>query len=195
MKREVKIGGNGPQTDSAIMPRLLNILIGTKFKIFNGYPDSGAVGIAMEQGEVDGYCGFTLGSVRSSRPQWLEKNLVSVIAQMGPEKHPDLKDTPNALDLIKDEAGRQAFLLVFGLGKMGRPVATPPGVPPERIAALRKAFDETMTDPEFLDDVRQSRIDVDGPSNGAAVEDIIRRMYATPKPVVDRVTAIRNQVD
>ena len=68
LAREVKLGGNGPQTDSAIMPRVLNALIGTKFKTYNGYPDSGAVGLAMEQGEVDGYCGFTLGSVRSSRP-------------------------------------------------------------------------------------------------------------------------------
>lgn len=195
MKREIKIGGNGPQTDSAVMPRLLNILIGTKFRVFNGYPDSGAVGIAMEQGEVDGYCGFTLGSVRSSRPQWLDQNLVSVIAQMGPEKHPDLASTPNALDLVKTEADRQAFLLVFGLGKMGRPVATPPGVPADRIAALRKAFDETMRDPEFLDDVKASRIDVDGPSDGAAVEALIRQLYATPKAVVDRVSEIRDRAD
>ncbi len=195
MRREWKIGGNGPQTDSAIMPRVLNALIGTKFKVFNGYPDSGAVGLAMEQGEVDGYCGFTLGSVRSSRPQWLEKNVVSIVSQMGPEKHRDLQDTPNALDFVKDEAGRQAFQLVFGLGKMGRPIATPPGVPAERIAALRKAFDETLGDPEFLEDIKTSRIDFDGPSDGASVEALIRRIYATPRPVVDRVTAIRNQVD
>jgi len=195
MRREVKIGGNGPQTDSAIMPRMLNVLIGAKFKIYNGYPDSGAVGVAMEQNEVEGYCGFTLGSVRSSRPQWLEKNLVAIIAQMAPEKHKDLPDTPNALDLIKDEAGRQAFMLVFGLGKMGRPIAAPPGAPPERLAALRRAFEETLVDPEFVADVKSSHIDFDGPSDGAAVEAIIRAMYATPKPVVDRVTAIRNQVD
>ncbi len=194
-RRETKIGGNGPQTDSAIMPRVLNALIGTKFKIFNGYPDSAAVGLAMENGEVDGYCGFTLGSVRSSRPQWLAKNLVSIIAQMGPDKHPDLPDTPNALDLIKDEAGRQAFLLVFGAGKMGRPVAAPPGVPADRLAALRKAFDETMTDPAFLDDIKTSHIDFDGPSDGAAVESLIRQLYATPANVVERVRNIRDQAD
>ncbi len=193
--RDVRIGGNGPQTDSAIMPRVLNALIGTRFKTYNGYPDSGAVGVAMEQGEVDGYCGFTLGSVRSARPQWLEQNLVSVVLQMGPEKHPDLKDTPNALDLIRDDAGKQAFMLVFGLGKMGRPIATPPGVPAERLAALRKAFDETLADPDFLTDVKTSRLDFDGPANGAAVEALVRNIYATPKAVVERVTDIRNALD
>lgn len=195
LTREVKLGGNGPQTDSAIMPRVLNALIGTKFKTYNGYPDSGAVGLAMEQGEVDGYCGFTLGSVRSSRPVWLEKDQVAIISQMGPENHPDLKDTPNPLGMMKDEASRQAYLLVFGAGKMGRPIATPPGVPADRVAALRKAFEATIKDPEFLDDVKRSRIDMDGPSDGAAVESLIRQLYATPKPVIDRVTDLRNRSD
>ena len=193
--REIKLGGNGPQTDSAIMPRVLNALIGARFKTFNGYPDSGAVGVAMEPGELEGYCGFTLGSVRSARPQWLEQNLVSVFLQMGPAKHPDLPDTPNALDLMKTDADRQAFNLVFGLGKMGRPVAAPPGVPADRLAALRRAFDETMKDPEFLDDIKHSSIDFDGPTDGAAVEALVRGLYATPKAVIDRVTAIRNALD
>jgi len=194
-RRETKIGGNGPQTDSAVMPRVLNALIGTRFKVFNGYPDSGAVGLAMENGEVDGYCGFTLGSVRSSRPQWLEKNLVSIIAQMAPKKHPDLPDTPNALDLIKDEGGRKAFMLVFGAGGMGRPVAAPPGVPQERVAALRKAFDDTLRDPAFVEDVRINHIDVDGPTDGASVEALIAKLYATPKEAVEAVRKIRDAVD
>ncbi len=195
MMREVKIGGNGPQTDSAIMPRVLNELIGTRFKTFNGYTDSGAVGMAMEQGEVDGYCGFTYGSVRSARPVWLEKKLISVIAQMAPEKHPDLPDVPNVLDLLKDDAARQMFTLVFGLGKMGRPIAAAPGVPEGRLAALRKAFAETLADPGFLADVRKSNIDFDGPSDGASVSALIERMYATPKAVVARVTELRNRAD
>ena len=195
MKHEVKIGGNGPQTDSAIMPRVLNALIGTKFRIFNGYPDSGAVGLAMEQKEVDGYCGFTLGSVRAARPAWLEKDLVAILAQMGPAKHPDLPNVPNPLDLLKDEEARQAFLLVFGLGKMGRPIAAPPGVPADRVAALRKAFQDTLVDPEFIADVKTSRIDVDAPENGVFIEKLIGQLYATPKRVVDRITEIRNRID
>ena len=195
MKREVKIGGNGPQTDSAFMPRFLNQLMGTKFKVFNGYPDSAAVGFAMEQGEVDGYCGFTYGSVRSARPTWLETNLVSVVAQMAPAKHTDLPNVPNLLDYMKDEESRQGFLLVFGLGKMGRPIAAPPGVPADRFQALRKAFDETLKDPEFVADIKKSNIDFDGPSDGAAVEALVRGFYATPKTIVDRVTEMRNRMD
>ena len=149
----------------------------------------------MEQKEVDGYCGFTLGSVRSARPAWLEKNLVAILAQMGPDKHPDIKDVPNPLDMLKDEEARQAYLLVFGAGKMGRPIAAPPGVPVDRIAALRKAFLETLADPEFVADVKASRIDVDQPTDGVFIEKLINQLYATPRPVVDRVTAIRNQID
>ncbi len=195
LTREIKIGGNGPQTDSAIAPRMINHLIGTKFKVYNGYPDSAAVGIAMEQNEVEGYCGFTFGSVRSARPVWLEKNLISVIAQMAPEKHPDLPDVPNIYDLLKDEESRQAFMLVFGLGKMGRPVTAPPGVPADRLQALRTAFAETMKDPEFLADIRKSNIDFDGPSGAEPIEKLIAQLYAMPKKVVDRVTDLRNRMD
>ena len=195
LTREIKIGGNGPQTDSAIAPRMLNHLIGTKFKVFNGYPDSAAVGLAMEQKEVEGYCGFTYGSVRSARPVWLEKNLVSVIAQMSPTKHPDLPDVPNIFDLLKDDESRQAALLVFGLGKMGRPVTAPPGVPADRLKALRDAFAATMTDPEFLADVKKNNIDMDGPSGHEPIEALIAQLYAMPKKVVDRVTDLRNRID
>jgi hypothetical protein len=114
---------------------------------------------------------------------------------LGPENHPDLKDVPNPLDMLKDDAARQAYLLVFGAGKMGRPVAAPPGVPADRVAALRRAFDATLKDPEFLDDIKRSRIDMDGPSDGATVESILRGLYATPKAVVDRVTELRNRID
>ena len=195
MTREIKLGGNGPQTGSGVMPRMLNALIGTKFKTYNGYPDSAAVGMAMEQGEVDGYCGFTLGSVRSARPVWLEKNLVSIMMQMAPVSHPDLKTTPNPQDLLKDEDARQAYLLVWGAGGMGRPIAAPPGVPADRVAALRRAFQDVLADPAFLEDVKTSRIDVDGPTDGAAVEALIRQLYATPRRVVDRVTELRNRTD
>jgi hypothetical protein len=195
MTREIKIGANGPQTASAIMPRMLNALINTKFRIYNGYADSGAVGLAMEQGEVEGYCGFTLGSVRSARPQWLEKKLVAVVTQMGTSKHPDLPDVPNPLDLIKDEPSRQAYLLTFGAGKMGRPIAAPPGVPAERLQALRDAFQATLKDPEFLDDIRKSKIDFDGPTDGAAIAELITSFYATPKDVVDRVSKIKDGYD
>ena len=195
LKREIRIGANGPQTGSGIMPRVLNALAGTKFKIYNGYPDTAAVGLAMEQGEVDGYCGFTLGSVRSARPQWLENKLVSIVAQMGTDKHPDLPDVPNPLDLLKDDASRQAYLLTFGAGKMGRPIAAPPGVPAERLKALRDAFDAVLKDPEFLDDIRKSKIDFDGPISGVEIEKLIAGFYATPKDVVDRVATIKNALD
>ena len=163
--------------------------MGTKFKVFNGYPDSAAVGLAMEQGEVEGYCGFTYGSVRSSRPQWLERNLVSVFMQMAPAKHPDLPNTPNALDFMKTDAERDAFLLVFGLGKMGRPVAAPPGVPADRFEALRKAFYETVNSPGLIEEAKKLKMELELVS-GPEVTDLIRSAYATPPAIVERIKKV-----
>ena len=168
---------------------LLNALIGTKFKPLLGYVDSAGVGLAMERGELEGYCSFTWGSIKSARPKWIEDKQVRILLQLTLTKHPELPDVPMVLDLAKDEASRQAFTLVFADQEMGRPVAGPPDVPAERLAALRQAFDATMADPEFRADAAHMKIDVD-PIDGAAVEGVLDRLYATPKSVIDRVSAI-----
>ncbi len=134
---------------ATIFPKLLNAVLGTRFKTVLGYPDSAAVGIAMERGELDGYCSFTWAAIKSARPNWLTNKQINVILQLSMAKHPELPDVPLVADLARDEASRQIFTLAFGAQKMGRPVATTPGVPPERLAALRQAFDATMRDPEL----------------------------------------------
>jgi hypothetical protein len=158
-----------------------------------GYPDSAAVGIAMERGEVDGYCSFTWSAINSARPQWVAENLINVVLQLSLSKHPELSDVPLVMDLAKDEASRQIFALAFGTQKMGRPVAIPPGVPADRADALRQAFDATMADPEFLEDARRSVLEVDGPISGKEVEAILKQIYATPKDLVASFVAIRDE--
>ena len=162
-RRDVPVGATGAPADSNIFPKLLNAVLGTKFKTVLGYPDSAAVGIAMERREIDGYCSFTWSAIKSARPQWVAEKQINVVLQLSLSKHPELPDVPLIMDLANDDASRQMFALAFGTQKMGRPAAAPPGVPADRADALRQAFDATMADPEFLEDARRSALEVDGP--------------------------------
>jgi tripartite-type tricarboxylate transporter receptor subunit TctC len=192
-RREVAVGSTGASAESNYFPKLLNAVLGTRFKTVLGYPDSGAVGIAMERGELDGYCSFTWAAIKSARPNWLTNKQINVILQLSMAKHPELPDVPLVADLARDEASRQIFTLAFGAQKMGRPVATTPGVPPERLAALRQAFDDTMRDRDFQDDAKRNGLEAEGPITGAEVDDVLRDIYATPKTIVQRYEAIRNE--
>jgi tripartite-type tricarboxylate transporter receptor subunit TctC len=192
-RREVPVGATGAPADSNIFPKLLNAVLGTRFKTVLGYPDSAAVGIAMERREVDGYCSFTWSAIKSARPQWVAEKQINVVLQLSLSKHPELSNVPLIMDLAKDEASRQTFALAFGTQKMGRPAAAPPGVPSDRADALRQAFGTTIADPEFLEDAKRSSLEVDGPISGIEVDAILRQLYATPKDVIAKFEAVRSE--
>lgn len=188
--REVIVGATSPLSGSYQSPMILNAVLGTRFKIIAGYADSGDIGLAMERGELQGYCSFTWGSIKSARPQWIEQKQINLILQMTLRKHPELPDVPSVMDLAKDDEARQLLTLVYADQEMGRPVAGPPEIPADRLAALRVAFDATMADAAFRDDAKRSAIDIE-PISGAAVEQIVAKLYATPKAIIDKVVAIR----
>jgi tripartite-type tricarboxylate transporter receptor subunit TctC len=191
-RREVSVGATGAPADSNIFPKLLNAFLGTRFKTVLGYPDSAAVGLAMERRELDGYCSFTWSAIKSARPQWLAEKKINFLLQLSLSGHPELADVPLVMDLAKDDAARQVFAPAFGTQKMGRPVAAPPGVPADRAQALRQAFDATMADPEFRDDAARGGLELDQPISGEEVTGILERIYATPKPLVERFKSIRD---
>jgi hypothetical protein len=118
---------------------------------------------------------------------------INVVLQLSLSKHPELPDVPLAMDLARDEAARQMFALAFGTQKMGRPAAAPPGVPADRAGALRRAFGATMADPEFFEDAKRSTLEIDGPISGMEVDAILGQIYATPKDVIAKFEAIRNE--
>jgi tripartite-type tricarboxylate transporter receptor subunit TctC len=191
--RKVLLGSTGTASPSTLFPNLLNKLFGTQFEPLVGYPDSNAIGLAMERGEVFGYCSFTLAATRSAHPDWLDEKKINILAQMTLTPSPDLKGVPLIMDFAKDETTRQALTFAFGDQEIARPLAGPPDVPADRVAALRKAFDETIKDPEYLAEAKQSRTDLDGPLDGDSVAKVVTELYATPPAVVDVVRSVGEQ--
>jgi tripartite-type tricarboxylate transporter receptor subunit TctC len=185
--REVAIGATGAGAQSYSFPVLYNQILGTKLKIVNGYPGTPERVVAMERGELEGACGITTTSFRSTLERQARDGSVIMIAQAGSKKDHRYPDVPNMLDFAKTPADKQALQFVFAPLDLGRPIAAPPGIPPERLAQLRRAFDETMQDSEFLADAEKLKMDVE-PMRGAATADAVRRLFATPASAIDRVT-------
>ena len=186
--RELLVGDNGPGTGTSTYPRALNALLGLKFKPVRGYKSSVDVQLAMERGEVEGYC-ESLESVLGKRPDWITSGTVNVLLQAGAAPNPDLKGVPYVPDLAKTEDDRKAIDFLYAGQGIGRPFFAPPGVPPQVLRMLRDGFNRTMKDPEFVAEVRQRNMTLE-PVNGAGLEALIRKIYATPKPIVERVANV-----
>ncbi|MBN9081137.1 MAG: hypothetical protein J0I16_06530 [Rhizobiales bacterium] len=185
LKTELIVGDTGPGTGTRAYPRALNAILGTKFKLVAGFPASSDVFLAMERGEVDGIC-ESLDSVDGKRPDWISQKKVNLIFQGGTEPSPEIKDTPFILDMAKTAEQKQAIEFLYAGQGIGRPFVAPPNMPPERVKMLRDAFNATMKDEEFIADVKKQRLDLE-PHTGEQLEALIRKIYATPKPIVERV--------
>jgi tripartite-type tricarboxylate transporter receptor subunit TctC len=192
MQRELTVGGSGPAADTDQFPKVLNDTIGTRFKIITGYPGGNDIDLAMERGEVMGRCGWSWSSVIATHKHWLDERKISVLVQLSLSRHPDLVDVPLIMDFARNEEEKQIFKLVFARQPMGRPFLAPPGVPPERAAALRNAFDETMRDAGFLAEARKLALEIN-PVSGEAVQAIVAEAYQAPKSIADKVASMVNR--
>jgi tripartite-type tricarboxylate transporter receptor subunit TctC len=183
--KELIVGGTGQAADTDQFPRILNGVLGSKFKIVTGYPGGNDVTLAMERGEVKGRCGWSWSSVVATHKRWVDDGSITVLVQLSLSKHPELPNVPLVMDFAKSEDQQQMFKLIFARQVMGRPYLAPPGVPKDRANALRKAFDETMQDPEFRADAEKAQLEIN-PVNGAEVETLVKDLYQTPKPLADK---------
>ena len=188
MKYEAPMGATGGSTSSQY-PRAMNALLGTKFKIILGYPGGNDINLAMERGEVEGRGSNAWASWKSTRMDWIRDKKVNIIVQIGLKKEPDLPDVPLLIDLAKNEDDRAVLKLLSAPTTIGRPIFTSPGVPEERVKALRAAFDATMKDPEFLADAQKSGFDIN-PVSGEEMQKIVADIVNTPKPIADRLQSI-----
>jgi tripartite-type tricarboxylate transporter receptor subunit TctC len=179
------VGGNG--IDTAI---LLKEKFGFKLKIVSGYKTSNETKIALERGEIEA----TLANAYSSLGQtdWLSKKLVRIIIQHGFRKHRALPDVPLSRDLARDETERQMADLLNVRDEITRPYVAPPGVPADRVAILRRAFEQTVHDPAFLADVNRQQLEIEDPSNGEELMAIVEKMAKTPPAVVQTLMAMFN---
>jgi tripartite-type tricarboxylate transporter receptor subunit TctC len=180
------LGDTGPGTGTRSYPKVLNDLFGFKFKLVSGFRSSADVFLAMERGEVDGIC-ESLDSVMQRKPEWIPKKTVTALLQAGSDSPAILKGVPNVLDLAKTDAERQTLQYLYAGQDIGRPFVAPPGLPPDRLKMLRDAFDATMKDPEFIEDVKRNKFDLE-PEDGAHLSALIDKIYATPKPIIERVS-------
>ena len=188
MNEEVVFGGTSLATDTGLFPTILNRLIGTRFKVIVGYKSSTDVDLAMERGEVQGKI-WTWGSLKSGNTaDWVVQGKVALLAQFGLERARDLPDLPLALDFAKSGEDRQVMELVFAPLALGYPSFMGPGVPPERAEIMRRAFDQTMRDAEFIALMRAQNLVLD-PAPGAEVQTIVERLYQMPKSVIERARA------
>ena len=138
-----------------------------------------------------GRCGWSWSSVIATHKSWFDQKQINVLVQLGLGKHPDLPNVPLVMDLAKNDEQRQIFKLVFARQPMGRPFLAPPGIPADRVAALRKAFMDTMKDPTFLAEAEKAKLEIN-PVSGEAVQSIVQDVYRTPKPVADKVADMVN---
>ncbi len=182
--REVVVGASGVTSNSSIMPRIANEVLGTKFKVINGYDPSSGLNKALESGEVEGICGLGWSTLTASRPDWVRDNRLNVMVQFGFEKLPDLPNVPSALDLITDPEKRAILELILVRQETGRPILGPPDMPADRLAILRSAFDATMKDAEFLTEAKKLHLDID-PLNANAVEKLLANAYNAPKHIIE----------
>src|SRR5271169_2775819 len=186
--KSLTIGSTGVADDTYQFPAVVNSVLGTKFKIITGYPGGNDVSLAIERGEVDGRCGWSWSSLTTTRPTWVATKKVVVLVQMSLAKHPELPDVPLIMDLAKTEEQREIFRLIFSRQVMGRPYLAPPSIPADRLAALRKAFDDTMADKDFLADADQNKIEIN-PVSGEQIQALVKEGYETPQDVVKKASA------
>jgi tripartite-type tricarboxylate transporter receptor subunit TctC len=185
-KTEVVTGAQAPGTTQYDYPILANAVFNYKFKVITGYRSSQDIHLAMERGEIHGNGSTNWTTLLSLNGDWVKDKKVNVIAQWAMKKHPDLPNVPMVLDLAKTEADRAAIELIIARLEYGRPYFVPPGVPDDRVQALRRAFDATMKDPEFLADAKKLSLEID-PITGEQAQELIARVLATPEPVAARV--------
>jgi tripartite-type tricarboxylate transporter receptor subunit TctC len=185
--KETIVGAQAPGSTQYDYPVLANALFGMKFKVITGYEATPKIHLAMERGEVYGTWA-NWSTLKAIGGPWLAEKKVRILVQWALRKHAELADVPIILDWARTDADRQALQLALARLEFGRPFFLPPNVPAERVTAIRRAFDATMKDKDFLAEAEKLKIEVD-PLTGEQVAELIGQIYRTPPETVARVRA------
>jgi tripartite-type tricarboxylate transporter receptor subunit TctC len=182
--KKTRVSATGASGNRYIVPQIVNALVGTQFEVITGYDTSGAF-LAVERGEVDGICGISYGTLQSTVPHWLQGKL-NFLVQFAAKPHPEFGATPMMGSLVTDPKDKQLLDLVFAMQEIGRPIIAPPDLPADRLAALEKAFVDTMKDPEFRAEAEKVKLEVEIVTRAETMA-VLKQAYATPPDIVKRV--------
>ncbi len=186
-KIEVVVSSTSRGSPTSIYPRMLNALYGTRIKVVEGYGGSQESLLAFERNEVDGHVsGGSSAAFRARLAPWLKSDTAKVILQMGMTRDAAFPDIPTAIEIMPTAEGKQLFEIAFAEQVMGRPFVLPPGVPADRVQALRAAFDAAVKDPALLEDAKAQKLEID-PVTGTAINALLDRVYAAPPELSTRL--------
>ena len=191
--RPAVIGTSGAGSDSHVMPTVLRNMFKLPFKIVAGYSGGGAdMVLAMERREIDGRCGWSWTSLLSQHKRLYDQKQIDIVVQLALQKHEDLPSVPLVLDFTDDPRQKAALRLILSRQHIARPFTLPPGVPEDRVEALRRAFDATMKDKDFRTESQKTELEV-APVTGAEMTTLIRELYASPPDIARIATeAVRD---
>jgi len=192
LKTPFTFGGEGKGSDPDVFALTIKNVFGAKVKLVTGFPGTADTTLAMERGEIDGLCGLSLSTLRGRHPTWMPENKVNILVQAAVRKSPELPDVPLLIDLAQTPEQARILKLIVASQEMARPFTAPPGIPADRLTALRAAFDATMKDPDFLAEAKKIDVDVN-PVSGADLDALLRELYATPKDIVAKAAAAMAQ--
>jgi tripartite-type tricarboxylate transporter receptor subunit TctC len=189
MTKELVVGASGQSADTYQFPKILNGVLGTRFKIIAGYAGGNDVDLAMERGEVQGRCGWSWSSLKSTRASWLADKKVNILFQMGLSSHPELPNVPLVTDLAVSDEAKAILKLIFARQVMAWPYVAPPEISEDRAEVLRTAFAKTMKDRDFMAEAERSHLEIRSVP-GTSIQELVRNVYATPAAIVRRAADI-----
>jgi tripartite-type tricarboxylate transporter receptor subunit TctC len=185
-KHEMLVGTSGPVTEVLTFYNTLKTMLGVKLKVVYGYASSAAINLALESGELQGRCGVSWSALLASEPNWARGEEINIIMQLRLEKDPELPNVPVLGDLVTKPSDRAALKVLLASPELGYPMFLAPGVPPDRVQALRRAFDLTMKNHDFQALLVRERLEL-SPTDGASIQSMIDDLYQTPPDVMARV--------
>jgi tripartite-type tricarboxylate transporter receptor subunit TctC len=185
--KELIIGAPSKSGDTYLQPLAIKNILGLdKLKIITGYPGTREIALAIEQGELSGRV-WDMEGMKAARPNWLKEHLINILAQLAPKKMPEVPaDVPLVKDYVAHDDDKKALDVIFMSTLLSRPYIAPPGMPADRVEALRAAFMATMRDPEFLAETNRMELTI-APTSGAEMERIVRENYAIPENIILKV--------
>ena len=187
-KVETVVAGTGAAATTDIYPKVMNAVLGTKFKLVTGYQGSKETYLAIERGEAHGRFN-SWDALKSTVPHWLKEKKLNILLQAALTRHEEVPDAPTVLEIAKTDEQKQAMKFLLLPAQSGRPIAAPPALPADRVKALREGFAALIKDKAFLAAMDKRGLEVERPMTGEEVDKNYAAVYATPKPIIEMVAA------